>query len=78
MTESQQRTVMKMFPESASRVLCLRHGMDLEDPRDQGEEAFVRLAQQIKESIDPLMDALLAPVETSRQSAISNMKLAHP
>jgi len=60
MTESQQRTAMKMFPELASRVLCLRHGMDLEDPRDQGEEAFVRLAQQIKESIDPLMDALLA------------------
>lgn len=78
MTESQQRTVIQIFPESASRVLCLRHGMDLEDPRDQEEEAFVHLAQQIKESIDPLMDTLLAPIETSRQSAISNMKLAHP
>jgi molybdate transport system ATP-binding protein len=63
MTESQQRTVMEMFPEFASKVLCLQHGMDLEDPRDQGQEAFVRLAQQIQDAIHSLMDALLAPVE---------------
>ena len=68
MTEPQRQTVMKMFPQSASKTFCLQPGMDLEDPHGQGTEGFVQLAQKVQHIINPLVDTLVAPVETSESA----------
>jgi len=65
MTESQRQTAKKMFPESASKILCLKPGLDLEDPHMNGKEGFARLAQQLQDIMPSLMDHLLRPVETA-------------
>lgn len=68
MTKCQQQAVMEMFPESRSKVLCIRHGMDFEDPGGHGHEAFAHLTGQLQDAIGSLMDSLLAPVETGEPS----------
>ena len=66
MTESQRLAVIKMFPESASKTLCLHPTTNLEDPSSRGEAAFLGLANQIQEIIPPLVDRILAPIEISQ------------
>jgi len=66
MTESQRLAVIKMFPESASKTLCLHPTTNLEDPSSRGDEAFLGLANQIQEIIPPLVDRILAPIEISQ------------
>ena len=68
MTESQRQTAMKMFPEMASKILCLRPGLDLEDPHMKGREGFARLAQQLQDIMPSLVDNLLPPIETSESA----------
>lgn len=68
MTESQRQTAMKMFPEAASKILCLRPGLDLEDPHMNGREGFARLAQQLQDIMPSLVDHLLPPIETSESA----------
>ena len=68
MTESQRQTAMKMFPETASKILCLRQGLDLEDPHMNGKEGFARLAQQLQDIMPSLVDHLLPPIETSESA----------
>lgn len=63
MTESQRLAIVKMFPEAASKTLCLHPSTSLEDPHSQGEEAFLRMARQIQEIIPPLVDRMLAPLD---------------
>jgi molybdate transport system ATP-binding protein len=63
MTESQRQTAVKMFPEAAPKILCLRPGQDIEDPHNPGKEGFVRLAQQLQNIMPRLVDDLLSPVE---------------
>lgn len=63
MTEAQRQTAVKMFPGAAPKILCLRPGLDLEDPHNQGKEGFVRLAQQLQEIMPRIVDDLLSPVE---------------
>ncbi len=65
MTESQRQTAMKMFPEAASKLVCLQPNLDLEDPHSSGTDGFVRLAKQVQDIMPRLVDHLLAPVETS-------------
>jgi molybdate transport system ATP-binding protein len=62
MTESQRQTAVKMFPEAAPKILCLRPGLDLEDPHNQAKEGFLRLAQELQEIMPRLVDDLLSPV----------------
>jgi molybdate transport system ATP-binding protein len=64
MTESQRQTAMRMFPEAASKILCLQPGLDLEDPHSNSAESFNRLAKQLQEIMPGLVDHLLAPVKT--------------
>ena len=68
MTESQRQAAMKMFPEMASKILCLRPGLDLEDPHTNGREGFARLAQQLQDIMPSLVDHLLPPIETSESA----------
>jgi molybdate transport system ATP-binding protein len=68
MTESQRQTAIKMFPDAASKILCLHPGLDLEDPHSRGPESFIRLAEQIQEIMPELVDHLLAPVQTSESA----------
>ena len=63
MTESQRLTVVKTFPEAASKTLCLHPSGSLEDPHSQGDEAFLRVAKQIQEIMPPLVDRMLAPLD---------------
>jgi molybdenum ABC transporter ATP-binding protein len=68
MTESQQQTARKTFPESASKILCLKPGFDLEDPHKNGGEGFAQLAQQLQDMMPSLVDHLLSPIETSESA----------
>jgi molybdate transport system ATP-binding protein len=68
MTESQRQAAAKMFPEAASKILCLQPGLDLEDPHNQGAEGFVKLAKQMQEMMPELVDHLFAPAETSESA----------
>jgi len=68
MTESQRQTAKKMFPEAASKILCLKPGLDLEDPHMNGKESFARLAQQLQDIMPSLVDNLLPAVETAEES----------
>ena len=68
MTESQRQNVLKTFPQSAPKTFCLQPGMDLEDPHGQGDEGFVHLAQKVQHIINPLVDNLVAAVETSESA----------
>lgn len=61
MTESQRLAVITMFPESASKTHCLHPTTSLEDPHNQGEEAFLRMAKQIQEAMPLLVDRIVAP-----------------
>ncbi|HKD15574.1 MAG TPA: ATP-binding cassette domain-containing protein [Candidatus Angelobacter sp.] len=68
MTESQHLAVIKMFPESASKTLCLHPITNLEDPHSQSAEAFLRLAKQIQEIMPSLVDRILAPTKISESA----------
>lgn len=68
MTEPQRLAVLKMFPESASKTLCLQPGVDIEDPHSDGQEGFLSVAQQLQELIRPLVDRIFAPVEIARSA----------
>jgi molybdenum ABC transporter ATP-binding protein len=59
MTEAQRQIAMKMFPNAASKILCLQPGQDLEDPHN-GKEDFARLAQQLQGIMPSLVDHLLS------------------
>jgi ABC-type molybdate transport system ATPase subunit/protein-tyrosine-phosphatase len=62
MTEPQRLAVVKMFPEAESKTLCLNPSTSLEDPHNQGEEAFLRVAKQIQEVMPPLVDRIVPPI----------------
>jgi protein-tyrosine-phosphatase len=64
MTEAQRLTALKMFPEAASKIVCLQSGLGLEDPHNDGVEGFVHLAQQMQRIMPKLIDQLLSPLET--------------
>jgi molybdate transport system ATP-binding protein len=68
MTESQRQTAMKMFPEAASKILCLRPGLDFEDPHMNGREGFARLAKLLQDIMPSVVDHLLSPNETSESA----------
>lgn len=68
MTESQRLAVIRMFPEAASKILCLHPTTNLEDPHSHGEEAFLRMAKQIQEAMPLLVDRIVAPVEISESA----------
>jgi hypothetical protein len=53
-----------MFPEAASKIVCLQSGLGLEDPHNDGVEGFVHLAQQMQRIMPKLIDQLLSPLET--------------
>ncbi len=65
MTESQRQAVVKLFPEWASKALCLQPGTDLEDLHGLGTEGFVQLGQKVQQLVHPLVETLVAPAETS-------------
>lgn len=67
MTESQRQIAEKMFPDAASKMLCLKPGFDLEDPHTNGNEGFARLAQQLQEIMPSLVDRLVPPIETAER-----------
>ena len=68
MTESQRLAVLKMFPDSASKTLCLQPAMDLEGPHNEGQEAFLLLAKGLQEVVHPLVDRILAPGEVAESA----------
>lgn len=68
MTELQRLAVLKMFPQLKAKTLCLNPSMDIEDPHTEGPEGFLRLARQIQEIMDPLVDRILAPAEISESA----------
>jgi hypothetical protein len=62
MTESQRLAVLNMFPQFKSKTLCLDPTMEIEAPHLEGEQGFLRLAQQIQKVMPPLVDRMLTPV----------------
>jgi protein-tyrosine-phosphatase len=68
MTESQRQAVLNMFPQFESKTLCLHPTVQIEAPHLEGEEEFLRLAQQVQEIMPPLVDRLLTPVEVSESA----------
>jgi molybdate transport system ATP-binding protein len=66
MTQSQRETAMKMFPEAASKILCLKPGLDLEDPHMNGKEGFGQLAKLLQDIMPSVVDHLLTPIETHK------------
>jgi molybdate transport system ATP-binding protein len=64
MTEAQRQAAIEMFPEAAPKVVCLRPGMDLEDPHHAGTEGFVQLAECMQGLIRDLIDQFVIPLDT--------------
>ncbi|MBZ5505862.1 MAG: ATP-binding cassette domain-containing protein [Acidobacteriia bacterium] len=64
MTQAQRQTAIKMFPEVAPKVVCLRPGLDLEDPHNAGTEDFIQLARCMQGLIRDLIDQLVIPLDT--------------
>jgi molybdate transport system ATP-binding protein len=60
MTEAQRQIAIKIFPNAASKILCLQPGQDLEDPHVNGKEDFARLAHQLHGIMPSLVDRLLS------------------
>lgn len=68
MSESQRLAVLKMFPQLGSKTLCLHPTMELEAPHLEGPEGFLRLAQEVQEIMNPLVDRILAPTDISESA----------
>ena len=66
MTQSQRETALNMFPEAASKILCLKPGLDLEDPHMNGKEGFAQLAKLLQDIMPSVVDHLLSPIEIHR------------
>jgi protein-tyrosine-phosphatase len=62
MSESQRLAVLELFPEAASKTLCLQPAAGLEDAHAEGQEALVVVARQLQQIINPMVEYLLAPV----------------
>ncbi len=63
MTDEQQRALMAMFPEAASKIHCLQAAGDIDDPSGKGMPAYLDCARRLQELIRLRLDQLIPPID---------------